>query len=42
MQKQKPLVFENDKNALFIKGGRTSETVKTVLKEFVSIYQSAF
>ena len=34
-----PKLIENEKTAMFIRGGRTSETVTQVLKDLVSIYK---
>ncbi|ESO05328.1 hypothetical protein HELRODRAFT_77652, partial [Helobdella robusta] len=37
LEKCEPQIHENDKKALFIKGGRTSETVTRILKELASL-----
>ena len=37
LEKREPKIVENDKNALFIKGGRTSETIANALKDLVCI-----
>jgi hypothetical protein len=37
--KRQPLVIENPKNAMFIKGSKTSQTVVQLLKELVRFYE---
>ena len=37
LQKREPKIVENDKHALFLKGGRTSETIAEALKDLVCI-----
>ena len=41
LEKREPKIFENDKTAVFIRGGHTSETVTQVLNEMVCFVQLA-
>ena len=38
LENKEPKIFENDKNAMFIKGGNISEQVAQALKELVWKY----
>jgi len=36
LEKREPKIYENDKTAIFVRGGHTSETVTQFLAELVS------